>query len=157
MKLRVLELILAGVIFSVAAGPVLAQHGHDHGANLKSQKAAVPARRWATDPPLREGMHRVQSALRVLHHYPMGHVSETMAMDQVQQIRDAGAYMFAHCKLPKEPDQALHEMLVPLLTAAQKLADNPQDMSQVEAMQAAVADYPRYFDDPGWSASVNAE
>lgn len=153
MRIQLFVTVLAGLVFALAAAPVTAQHAHEHDTHHNATPAAIPAQRWATDAPLREGMARVHKALKVLHHYPMGHVSEAMALDQVQQIKDAGAYMFANCKLSAKPDEALHGMLVPLLAAAQKLADNPGDMSQIDAMHAAVADYPRYFDDPDWASA----
>ncbi len=153
MKIHAFTMTLAGLVFVLATGPVAAQHAHEHGSHHSATPTPIPAQRYATDAPLREGMARVHKALKVLHHYPMGHVSETMALDQVQQIKDAGAYMFANCKLSAKPDEALHGMLVPLLAAAQKLADNPGDMSQIDAMHAAVADYPRYFDDPDWASA----
>ena len=157
MRIQLFATVLAGLVFALAAAPVTAQHAHEHDTHHNATPAAIPAQRWATDAPLREGMRRVREALKVLQHYPMGHVSEAMALDQVQQIKDAGAYMFANCKLPAEPDEALHGMLVPLLAAAHKLEDNPADTSHVRAMREAIADYPRYFDDPAWSANDNAE
>lgn len=151
MKIHASAIVFAILVLAVAVGPVAAQHAHEHGTHGSAEQAPIPAQRWATDAPLREGMSRVHAALKVLHHYPMGHVSKAMAVDQVQQIKDAGAYMFANCKLPEKPDEALHGILVPLLAAAQKLGADPADMAQVEAMHAAVADYPRYFDDPNWA------
>lgn len=153
MKLQTSAIVLAGLVFALAATPVMAQHAHEHSGHDSAEQTAIPAQRWATDAPLREGMSRVHEALKVLQHYPMGHVSEAMALDRVQQIKDAGAYMFANCKLPTKPDQALHGMLVPLLAAAQKLEKDPSDMSQVQAMRDAIANYPRYFDDPDWAAA----
>lgn len=157
MKIRTPTMVLAALIFALAASPVAAQHAHEHDSHDSAEPAAIPTQRWATDAPLREGMRRVQAALKVLQHYPMGHVSKEMAMDQTQQIKDAGAYMFANCQLPEEPDLALHGMLVPLLAAAQKLSDDPADMSQIEAMRKAVADYPRYFDDAGWAHDEHSD
>lgn len=158
-KSLILGMILAGFAFGVSAQTETPQHAHEHQHEAHSTSApiAVPSERWATDAPLREGMQRVHQALLVLDHYPMGHVSQAMALDRVKIIKDAGAYMFANCKLPESPDQALHDMLVPLLAAAQKLEQDPTDMDQVKAMQDAVADYPRYFDDPSWSEAESPE
>lgn len=158
-KALILGMILAGFALSLSAQPATSQHTqeHQHEAHSTSTPVAVPSEGWATDAPLRKGMRRVHQALAVLDHYPMGHVNKAMALDQVKVIKDAGAYMFANCKLPETPDQALHGMLVPLLAAAQKLEHDPTDMDQVKAMQDAVADYPRYFDDPSWSEAESSE
>lgn len=163
LKSLTLGMILAGLSFGLPAQTTAPQHAHEHAherqheAHDTSAPIAVPSERWATDAPLRKGMQQVRDALAVLDHYPMGHISEAMALDRVKTIKDAGAYMFANCKLPEKPDEALHGILVPLLAAAQKLEQDPTDMGQVRAMQDAVADYPRYFDDPAWSAAANSE
>ena len=116
---------------------------------------AVPAERWVADAALREGMARIQDALEELHHYEMGHVPEATALEFVATIQDAGAYIFTHCKLAPDADAALHGMLAPLLGAAQSLKNDPHDLAAVTAMRNAVVDYPRYFDDPDWSARIN--
>ena len=46
-------------------------------------------------------------------------------------------------------------ILMPLLIAAEKLQADPFDMRQVQALQEAVANCPRYFDDSGWPATRN--
>lgn len=96
-------------------------------------------------------MDRIHVALDELRHYEMGHMDATMALDRVGLIEQAAADIFARCKLPEDRDAVLHHMLVPLLAAAQKLKAHPDDMAQVQAMRDAVADYPRYFADPGWA------
>ncbi len=156
MKTLTLGIAIACGALGLSAGTVLAQDSQDshesHAAHAERlQHIAVPEQRFATDAPLREGMLRVHEALEKLQPYPNGHLTEAMALDEVAEIKDAGAFMFANCKLAEEPDQALHAMLIPLLAAAQKLEKDPSDMHQVEAMQHAVADYPRYFDDSRWA------
>lgn len=113
----------------------------------------LPAQRWATDAPLREGMGRVRMALSDLARGPAGAMGDARVRQDAAAIKDAVAYMFANCQLPEEPDQALHSILVPLLEAAEKLESDPSDTGQIKAMRATVADYPRYFDDLGWRDS----
>jgi hypothetical protein len=108
----------------------------------------VPAQRWASDAPLREGMRRVHVALDDLHQYEIGRMPEQMALERVAAIESATAYMFANCKLPPEPDAVLHGMLAPLLAGAAGLRRDPKDIAAVARMRDAVADYPIYFDDP---------
>ena len=108
----------------------------------------VPAQRYVTDAPLRTGMARVTAALVELHSYEAGQMSADAALERVATIEAAARYMFANCKLPAAPDAALHGMLVPLLAGAAALKQDPQDLAAVAAMRHAVADYPRYFDDP---------
>lgn len=138
-------------LFAMAPGPALAQHDHAAHANV-SQPVRFPAQRWAADADLRDGMGRIRTALEELRHYEMGHMDATMALDRVGLIEKAAADIFAKCKLAPEQDAVLHGMLVPLLGATQAFKANPTDMAQVVAMRRAVADYPRYFDDPAWAS-----
>jgi hypothetical protein len=149
-----ITVLLLGVL--ALPGHVMASPQHDHAAHASSDAAQVPVPsvRWKADASLQDGMGRIHQALDELRHYEMGHMSEVMAQDRAGLILDAGAYIFANCKLAAQQDAALHSMLVPLLAAAQKLKEHPQDMDQVAAMRQAVANYPRYFDDPGWNANA---
>jgi hypothetical protein len=142
-------------VMALAAVPGAARAQHDHAAHAHvTAPVAPPAQRWAVDAALRDGMGRIHVALEELRHYEMGHMDATMALDRVGLIEQAAADIFAKCRLAPERDAVLHGMLVPLLGAAQKLQANPQDMAQVQAMRKAVADYPRYFDDPDWTKPV---
>lgn len=149
MKLSVVLL----AVLAVAPGATRAQHDHAAHAHV-THPVPPPAQRWAADAALRDGMGRIHTALEELRHYEMGHMDATMALDRVGLIEQAAADIFAKCKLAPEQDAVLHGMLVPLLGAAQKLKADPQDMAQVQAMRDAVTDYPRYFDDPDWTAPV---
>lgn len=144
--------LLGTLIFApcaMAAPPEEHAHTHAHAATA----TPVPATRWATDAPLREGMRRVHEALHQLHGYERGQMSQSTALARVADIEAAAAYMFANCKLEPTPDAALHGMLAPLLASAAAFKQNPTDVTGVAAMHNAVANYPRYFDDPGWTAA----
>lgn len=141
-----------GLTFAAQATPTAPHEDHaGHAAHVTMAPAAVPAQRWATDAPLREGMRRVHAALHALHKYELGHMSESVALEHVSAIQDATQYMFANCKLESAPDAALHGMLGPLLAGVAAFRKDPKDLAAVTAMRHAVADYPRYFDDPQWS------
>jgi hypothetical protein len=144
--------VLLAVLAALAAAPGAARAQHDHAAHAHvATPVPAPAQRWAADANLRDGMGRIHTALEELRHYEMGHMDATMALDRVGLIEQAAADIFAKCKLAPEQDAVLHGMLVPLLAATQKFKTDPQDMVQVQAMRKAVADYPRYFQDPGWA------
>lgn len=153
-------MVLACAIgFAALAQAASAPPHEDHTAHPASDAATpapIPAQRWATDAPLREGMGRVRSALDELRHYEMGHMPPGVAIERVAAVEEAATYMFAHCKLAPDADAALHGMLVPLLAAAQRLKKSPQDISAVAAMRGAVADYPHYFDDPQWTVQTDS-
>jgi type VI protein secretion system component VasF len=148
-----MTMLLCGVL--ALAGPMYAVAQHDHAAHaaIDGKQVPVPSPRWAADATLRDGMGRIHQTLNELRHYEMGHMPDTIAKDRAGAIQDAGAYILAHCKLQPQQDAVMHSMLAPLLAAAQKLKDQP-DKAEVAALREAVADYPRYFDDPGWTTDA---
>lgn len=158
MKARNLALLLLSTTLC-AALPAIAQHNHDehesHAAT--TSPIAIPAQRYATDAPLREGMSRIHGALDELAHYEMGHMPQSMAVERVDTIKAATDSIFANCKLAPEADAALHGMLVPLLNGIQAFQKDPADTSTIDAMRNAVADYPRVFDVPDWRIESDAD
>lgn len=135
--------------FSLAPSAQAIAQEHHHGTTATAA-VAVPAQRWTPDASLREGMRSAHAAVDELRHYEMGHMSAPMAVDRATTIEQAVTFMFAHCKLAPEPDAALHDILVPLLAAAQALKHDPQNLKAVADMREAIAQYPHYFNDPGW-------
>lgn len=157
MKSPILSVALASLLLVPAAPFALAQHGHEgHGAPVVPE--ANPAERFEPDAALQEGMGRIHEALKALRHYEMGHMPESIAVGEVDEIRSAIDYLFAHCKLPANADAALHAILAPLLQAVQAFEDNPKNMAVIGAMRDAANEYPRRFNDPGWpSPAATAE
>ncbi len=138
-------------------------HAHDTHAHADHHPEAavmpIPADhvKWEPDAPLMEGMRRMREAMAGLHHHQMGHLNDTQVDQLATQVDEAAAYMFANCKLEAEPDIALHGVLARLMAGAEALHENPADPAPVADMSAALADYPKLFDDPGFAASEEAE
>jgi hypothetical protein len=152
--LPVVAALLSAVWFAPAL-QALPQHQHEHVATMVP--AAVPTARWTPDAPLRTGIRRAQQAVDALQRAAAGHLSAAMTRDRAVAVQQAVTFMFANCKLSAEPDAALHGILVPLLTAAQALQANPDNLTPVADMRAALAHYPQYFDDPGWDQPAAAD
>lgn len=148
------RVVLLGMLALALPGMSFAQHAHPAAHGGDTAPTPAPTARWTADAALRDGMGRIHVALEELRHYEMGHMDATMALDRVDLIERAAADIFATCKLPADRDAMLHRMLVSLLAAAQKLKADPADVAQVQAMRVALADYPHYFADPGWSAAA---
>jgi hypothetical protein len=99
---------------------------------------------WAPDAPLVEGMSRVRAAIAALETHP----DEATVGARAADVDAAVEYMFANCRLPTEPDIALHAILARLMAGSQALKDNPSDTAAVADMHGAVANYEQLFDDP---------
>ncbi|QOW24198.1 DnrO protein [Lysobacter sp. H23M47] len=133
-------------------------HAHaDHHADAAVMPIPADHVKWKPDAPLMEGMRRMREAMAGLHHHQMGHLNDTQVDQLATQVDEAAAYMFANCKLEAEPDIALHGVLARLMAGAEALHANPADPAPVADMSAALADYPKLFDDPGFAASEEAE
>ena len=150
------------LVGSLAFGGVLQaapQHAHaDHAAHSAGATAttAAPVQRWAADADLRKGMQQVHEALADLRHHEMGHMPASVAIERAGNVEDAVNDIFTHCKLAPDADAALHRILVPLLSAANRLENDSSDVAAVAAMRDAVAAYPQHFDDPLWSAATSS-
>lgn len=133
-----------------------AAHAHDpkmhaaHHPGAVGTGVPIPADhvKWAPDAPLMEGMQQMRVAMAGLEHHEMGHLDESQVGQLATQVDEAAAYMFANCKLPAEPDVALHGVLARLMAGAEALHADPADPAPVADMRAALAEYPQLFDDP---------
>ena len=133
------------------------QHDPDHHA-AHHGVMEIPADHvpWVPDAPLMAGMRRVGEAVHALHHHEMGHVSDEQVLTLAGEVDDAIAYMFANCSLEPEPDIALHGLLARLMAGTRDLKEDPAAVAPVAGMRAAVEDYPKLFEDPGFNAEVSA-
>lgn len=176
--MKILTPALAAAL-AIACGPALAQEGHAHDHHAATDHAAhaahaadpahqhdpdhhaahhgameIPADHvpWAPDAPLMEGMRRVGGAVGTLRHQEMGHLGDEQVLALAEEVDEAIAYMFANCSLEPEPDIALHGLLARLMAGTRDLAEDPSDAAPVAGMRAAVEDYPKLFEDPGFTA-----
>ena len=140
-----------------------AAHGAAAGEDAHAAHAApgqsmptLPATPWPSDPALREGMRRMQRAVQALDHVEHGHLDAAQSAAVAQQVQDAANYMIANCKLPAEPDAALHGLLSTLLSGAAAIKADPADTGPVASMREAIALYPRMFEDVTWQADTAA-
>jgi len=147
-----------------AAGPIGQNHAEQaavqepapHAAHGAMPDVAPDHVRWQPDEPLRQGMRRMHAVVEVLGHGEHGHVDRSQFPRLTREVEAAAADMFARCSLEPEPDAALHGILARLLGSARALRENPSDPAPIAQMRAAVADYPRLFDDPSFPAIAHA-
>lgn len=136
---------------SLVAGPAMArQDAHAaHGAHAMPAQATSPARRYATDVPLRKGMADIRIAVDMLGHAEHGHLDATQVRNLAGNIERAIGGIVANCKLDPQADAALHGIIGRLGAGVVALKEHPEDAAPVARMREALADYARLFDDPG--------
>lgn len=154
---------LAGAFTTDASDPVVSprmhastsqsehahQHDHTSAHAAESTPIAKDGTRWSTDEPLREGMGRLRDAVSALHE-PDADRAGADAIDT--SVR----WMFEHCRLPAEPDQALHGLLARTLKASAELREGADRERALAELESVLADYPRLFDHPGWAVTKDA-
>jgi len=182
--MKTLPLVAAALAFALAGGHALAQDEHPHVSHSGDDHAAqraeaghgadhqhdpdhhaarhgaleIPADhvRWTPDEPLIAGMRRVAAAVDGLAHHEMGHLNDEQVLSLSREVDEAIAYMFAHCSLEPEPDVALHGLLARLMAGTRDLEQDPASATAVAGMRAAVEDYTKLFEDPGFPAPSQA-
>lgn len=146
-KLAVLLVLVLAAPLAAAGDP---PSSHDHHAPAGALQLDH-GRRWATTPPLRQGMNGIRKA--VVGAVP-AHAPRALTAVEARQLADAIRlqvdYLVANCVLAPEADAALHVLLGQMLEGAQALRRNPADEAALQRILAALENYPAYFDDKGW-------
>jgi hypothetical protein len=132
-------------------------HAHDsHAGHHPPAASTIDANhvRWATDAPLREGMRRMKTAVDGSIHQASGQLDQARVQAIASEVDQAAAFMFATCKLERDPDAALHGLLARLMAGAEALRRGPDEVAALASMRAALTDYVRLFDDPTFHAAA---
>ena len=93
---------------------------------------------------------------------------DTVVPDVGNELPGRGAWVSANAKaiakavskgqlakaLDPKADAALHGIIGALLAGSASLKDKPDDAAPVATLRAALADYPKFFDDPTWQPLV---
>jgi hypothetical protein len=105
---------------------------------------------WPTDAPLRTAMSRIQIALESSGpKFDAGNFGAADAHALAEAIESEVHYMIKNCRLPREPDAALHGLIARLLTAVNAMKSDPAAISGVPELTAVLDDYRLTFDHAG--------
>ena len=138
---------------AVPEATAMHEHEHEHAAApADGDAAAAPSsgERFAVDAPLQQGMGKIRAAVATLEHHEMGHLSDEQVVEPAAEIEAQVQFLIANCKLDAQADAALHGIIGKLLEGAKALKDKPADAAPVAPLRAALAEYPRLFDDSTW-------
>ena len=120
----------------------------------QAQAGAITADRMASDPALQQGMTTIRKVVEPYiplirsGQFGEGHYN-AVGSAVTQQIE----FIVGNCKLAPEADRVLHELLVQLQDGADHFRGKPDGGARGEGVApivAALNDYGRYFDHPGW-------
>jgi hypothetical protein len=153
MKIRFVlaSAIVAGVALAASAAPPAADP-HQHAA-APAKLTLDHGKRWATDPPLREGMSAIRSALAPkLAAVHKGTLTAAEYRSLGATVESQVAEIVAKCKLEPAADANLHLIVADLVAGADAMQGKSPRTPAAGAQQVARAldQYGRYFDHPGW-------
>lgn len=150
----------AGLLLLVLASPAAVAVDrlpvHDHhppsgGLHLNH------GQRWATNPPLRQGMNGIREAVASTVHADAARALTPREANRLADaIRRQVDYLVAYCVLAPEADAVLHVLLGQLLEGAEALRRDPADEAALHLILSALKDYPAYFDHEGWRPVTTA-
>jgi hypothetical protein len=143
LSLLTLTLVLAAAL---PAPPALAQDHAAHHAAPAAAPAPASTQRWTADATLRRNMRGIRTAVDALGHYEHGHMGPEQAVAAATKIQGHANEIIAQCKLPPDADAALHAILVPLMSGAAALKQDPKKLDVIAPMREALAQYDRQFD-----------
>ncbi|HET8763899.1 MAG TPA: hypothetical protein VFM52_01640 [Rhodanobacter sp.] len=154
MHRHLLAAVLATLV-AVPALPAAAAPQHAHEASTATHQLQLNAgRKWQTDAPLRANMASLRTTLQPL--LPALH-ADTLKPDDYRQlaatVEARVTDIVRQCRLPAEADAQLHIIVGELFAGAGQMkgtdaAHAPRD-GAIKVV-AALNDYGRYFDDPGF-------
>jgi hypothetical protein len=101
---------------------------------------------------LRAAMTRLQAAIdRALPASQNGALGAADAQALAQTVEREAAFMIENCRLPPQPDAALHVLIGRMLSAAAGLKKSPADAEAVPGLARVLQEYGETFDHPGWA------
>ena len=152
LKLTALAVALASAAVLTLPAPAAADvHQHD-GSGIHRLKLDQ-GKKWSTDEPLRKGMSEIRSLVNAQHEAI--HSGRLKPADYARlgtQIEAQVAFIVQNCKLSPEADANLHEVLGEMLEGVEAMKGKEQKSLRAGAgkVVAALNDYGKYFDHPGW-------
>jgi hypothetical protein len=129
---------------TTSAAPVAhdAQDPHDAHGTQEVAVARPEGGLWPTDEALRAGMSRIEAAVEQAS-VPL---SGEHAGELARTVEENVTFIVKNCKLPPEPDAALHVLIGRMMTAASQLKDETTSGAGVAQLVRALHDYRATFD-----------
>lgn len=149
------SIVISGLLCLGAVAPAAAQDHAQHENDVAvsaSPQAPKPAQGWPTDAPLRAGMANIRTSVETLRHLEMGHMSRQQALSEVAMIDLSIVRIIANCKLDPDADAVLHQVIAKLVHGSAGLKSDLKDKAAMAELRAALLDYQRLFNDPGWDS-----
>jgi hypothetical protein len=152
-RLTALAAALAGAALLALPAAAADEHKHEHGAAEVHKLSLNHGKKWPTDEPLRKGMAEIRNLVEAQHagiHTGTLKPAEYAALGE--GIEAQVGYVVANCKLDPKADANLHVVLEEVLEGVEAMKGKEKKSPRAGAgkVVAALNEYGRYFDHPGW-------
>ncbi len=129
-------------------------HGHEHAHDQGAAGLSLnDGQRWATDEPLRLGMQRIRDAVTpALADSARQTLTREQARVMAGAVQENVTFLIQNCKLTPAADANLHFLITELVTGAALVSADPRSEEGAMKLTHALAEYPKYFDHPNWTA-----
>jgi hypothetical protein len=148
-KISIVVSIAAMSIAPAVMSKETAEEHHHHG----TPALTIPSseNRWATDEPLRQGMHAIRNAVAdSLHAYHQKTLTAEQAGALANTVDENIRYMIANCKLEPEADAILHSLIGQIAQGANRIKTDVLAKDGLPQIVDALVRYPDYFEHVGW-------
>ena len=143
--------IVSGALALVPAAARAEVQQHDHGHGTAPQLTLDHGKRWATDAPLREGMTRIRAVVEPrLEQVHAGGIDRATYSQMAGAIEAQLAYIVGNCKLEPEADAVLHVIIGGVGEGVDAMKSGAHAAQGAQQIVAALDNYGRYFEHPGW-------
>lgn len=156
-RMWILSLVMAAAAAAAAFTPAAlaaGAAGHSHDEAAPSKLTLDHGRKWATDAPLRNGMSRIRNlAATGVEDVHGGKMGQAQYAALAQKIELEVANIVANCKLEPQADAMLHVVIAGIGSGTEAMAGKaPKAQAEKGLLQvaAAVNDYGKFFDHPGF-------
>lgn len=136
-----------------ALAPLQAAERHDHHGHGPAQLSLDHGKKWASDAPLRQRMEELRASFAEHAHAIHKGSLPTASYKSLGEKTEAEiAGIVAECKLAPKADAMLHLIIADMLAGADLMTGKTagQPASGAQRVMAALNQYGRHFEHPGW-------
>lgn len=136
------------IALCLLAGLCVAMPAAAHNHALPESPSVAQSTRYPADAALRHAMDGVRNAVEAFEHARHGHMGPEQVRSLADHLDTQIARVFRECTLEPNADASMHTILSVIAKANRAMRENPAEYAPVAAMERALADYGRMFDDP---------
>lgn len=156
-KVWTFSLVIAAAAAAAAFAPAALAAGaaaHSHDEAMPAKLSLDHGHKWGTDVPLRTGMTKIRDLTAAgIEDVHAGKMSQAQYAALAQKVELEVANIVANCKLEPQADAMLHLVIAEIGAGTDAMAGKAPKVQPEKGLlrvAAAVNEYGRFFDHPGY-------